>query len=184
MKKIKILLFVLGLLITFGIVSYFYCSNEYFLLTATFAVLGFFGAIFVVLQKQNSNQQIIVELSNMPNIWKKILSILPVVIIFLSVSLIPAKFFFIVAVILLICFAIPLFIPKRLAINHNGIRYIFRWNLKWDNIKSYSFDKENRILYIYTKNNEIRQIIDVNENTYSIISKNIDSYLKSNTLQV
>jgi hypothetical protein len=178
MKKRKILLFVLGLLITFGIISYFYYGNEYFLLVTVFAVLIFFSAIFVFLQKQNSNQQIIIELSSMPNIWKKILSMLPVVIIFLSISLIPANFFFIVAVILLICFAIPLFIPKRLVINHNGMRCIFRWNLKWDNIKLYSFDKKKSILYIYTKNDEIRQIIGINENTYSIISKNIDSYLK------
>jgi Ca2+/Na+ antiporter len=181
-KKSKILLFgcIIGLLIIVLFTIVFLSNiNEYYLLAITMIVFVFFNVVFLYLQN-NYQQQIVINLTNMTNVYKKrLFSIIPVAIIFLSISLISKNYFIIIALTILILLVISLLVPRRLVINSNGIRYIFRWSLKWNNVQSYRFDKENGILYIrITKNNEEKRITRINENVYSVIAENINNYLK------
>jgi hypothetical protein len=127
---------------------------------------------------KKNGQYVVINL--MPKIYKLLDRILPLCAIVFSLIFFPQKYF---AIVLLIIFALDLviflIIEKCLVISKNGIRYIFRWSLKWDNIQSCRFDNEKGILFIQLKDNsDEKKVSGINEKNYSLIVTGINKFNK------
>ena len=152
--------------------------NEYLLLAIVAVVLISVSVVFNKLQR--NIQQIMIDLTDRSNVFYKVFSLGPYILLMLSFLLIPQKYVFITILIVLAMFAMNIYMQKYLVIETKGVRCTCRWRLKWDNIKSYQLDKEKGILNIQTKDgNRDMQISGIAERYYSVILSNMDNYLHS-----
>ena len=79
--------------------------------------------------------------------------------------------FWIVSIFMLILFFISCFLltPKILVVDYNGIRNTFKWNLKWNKIKSYNLDKTIGVLIVEKIDGKKMQVTGIKkDDVYSI----------------
>jgi hypothetical protein len=64
-----------------------------------------------------------------------------------------------------------------LIINAKGIRYAFKWKLKWEDIQSYHLDKGKDVLHIQVKGDVVdKQVVGINKKKRLIVLESIDRY--------
>ena len=105
------------------------------------------------------------EITNLTTFSSSILQLfLIIVVVLLSVYLIPVEYF-IVSVILIVSTILfnILFLQKLITISDKGIRYGIKWTLKWEEINTYTIDKENKTFYLYMKSGECKKISSLND---------------------
>jgi hypothetical protein len=152
--------------------------KEYYLLALVVLVLILTNVIFYYWKKRS--QRIIVDLANISMIYRRLLRIIPIAVIFLALFLIPLENFVFTINIITALIIIPLFTSKYFVIDAKGIRYVFRWDLKWEHIKSYDLNKETGTLKIQSKfANDDKQIVGISEKYHSVILTNMDIHLNS-----
>jgi hypothetical protein len=160
------------LILTSLILLLFTDINECYILPIVFVTLIF---VYVIIHYHKKNVQY-VDIDLMPKIYKLIERILPPFAIVFFLMFFPQKSFAIVSIFMLYL-VISLVIDKRLVISDNGIRYIYRWSLKWDDIQSYRFDNEKGILFIQLKDNSNeKKVSGINEKNYSLILTSINRF--------
>jgi hypothetical protein len=148
-----------------------YCVLSFCLLI----ILFISGAMVYYLQKESA--PIIINLTNISN---EILQIgLIAIAIVLSVYIIPIDYFIFSVVLIITSILISVFLQKILIINSIGIRNVFKWNLKWDDIETYNLDKVNGTLNVQLRDGTDKQIKGIVLKHYSIIEENINQFLNN-----
>jgi hypothetical protein len=75
-------------------------------------------------------------------------------------------------------FLISVFFQKILTISNKGIRYVFKWELEWDDIDKYDLNTETGTLSIHVKDeNDDKQIAGISKKYYSTILTNMNNCL-------
>ncbi|GHT63056.1 hypothetical protein FACS189451_09020 [Bacteroidia bacterium] len=137
-------------------------------------ILFIIGTMIYYLQKKST--PILINLTNISN---EILQIVLIAIaILLSVYLIPIDYFIFSVILIITSILLSVFFQKMLVINSKGIRNVFKWNLKWDDIETYSLDKDNGTLNVQLRDGTNQQIKGIKSKYYPIILENISYYMK------
>ena len=157
-----------------GVLSYGKVS-EYLILIIFAVSLLLLNVVRHYITKQNL--QLVVDLTKKSSSRISIFSVLPYVL-FLSIFLIPQKYFLITVVIISLLIILPLFRLNKLVFTTQGVRHVFRWTLQWKDIKFCELDKEKKSLIIQDKDGKNRVINGIDEKYYMDIISNIDNNLR------
>jgi len=131
-------------------------------------------------EKQNIRKIFDVEEHNHRKIKKNLRGLL---LILFVCSLILARQlnidFWIVSIFMLILFFISCFLltPKILVVDYNGIRHPYKWDLKWNKVKSYKLDQTRGVLIVEKKDGKKKQVTGLKKDDYNSIESMIAKYI-------
>lgn len=74
---------------------------------------------------------------------------------------------------------IPVFFLSQniLAVDYNGIRYPFKWDVRWQKVKSYRIDKENGILSVEKTDGSLKQAARIKNEDLAEVQEMIEKYI-------